>query len=120
MKSVVSACDETIRSVWATAENLPIVFIVGLHRSGTTFLYEALSQVLPVAKLTVQNVVFYRTLIASYLRDGGHHDRQWLKAYFQDNNINTRGRDSLPLHLSASARASRPADKAEMSRMVSR
>lgn len=97
MRSSTSKDDQSIRSEWAHGGCPPTVFILGLHRSGTTFLYEALSQVLPVAKLTVHDVVFYKTLIASHMRDGGDADRQRLTSYFQDQVVKTRGRDPLSL-----------------------
>ena len=97
MKLTVSADDESIRSEWTSNANPPVIFIIGLHRSGTTFLYETLSRVLPVAKLTVQDVVGYATLVKNYLRDGGRHDCQSLTAYFERHQITTRGRDALLL-----------------------
>jgi hypothetical protein len=97
MKLTVSADDESIRSEWTSNANPPVIFIIGLHRSGTTFLYETLSRVLPVAKLTVQDVVGYTTLVTNYLRDGGRHDCQSLTAYFERHQITTRGRDALLL-----------------------
>jgi len=89
--------DESVRPAWESDEIPPMIFIVGLHRSGTTFLYETLSQVLPVAKLTVQNVVYYRALVASYFHDGGKQDEESLTAYFDKHQTKTRGRDALTL-----------------------
>ncbi|MCA8921525.1 MAG: sulfotransferase [Planctomycetes bacterium] len=47
----------------------PPVFIVGLHRSGTTFLYEALRTLFPLSCVTAYRVLHYRELLeleASY------------------------------------------------------
>jgi hypothetical protein len=44
------------------------IFIIGLHRSGTTFLYQTLAGVFPVASLTVYHVVDYDRLLLH------HHD----------------------------------------------
>lgn len=44
------------------------IFIIGLHRSGTTFLYQTLAGVLPVASLTVYHVVDYDRILLH------HHD----------------------------------------------
>ena len=71
---------------------------MGLHRSGTTFLYECLSKVLPVAKTTIQHAVFYPQLISSYHTDKGLSDGATLEAYFQHNHASQRGNDNIELN----------------------
>lgn len=42
---------------------LELVFVVGLHRSGTTFLYETLARHLPLAPLTADGILRYGRLL---------------------------------------------------------
>jgi hypothetical protein len=89
--------DEAIRASWRGRAPQSIAFIVGLHRSGTTFLYESLSRVLPAAKLTVHDVVNFEHLVTGHLTDGGNATREALTRYFSDRHAHTRSNDALPL-----------------------
>jgi hypothetical protein len=89
--------DEAIRSSWSGSEPQAIAFIVGLHRSGTTFLYESLSRALPAAKLTVHDVVNFEHLVAAHVADGGRAGREALALHFAHCRARTRGNDALPL-----------------------
>ncbi len=89
--------DEKLRDLWASGESKPLVFIMGLHRSGTTILYEFLSRVLPVAPVTLQDVVFFARMVDSRLKDEGRSDRQWLVEYFEANGLAKRGLDDIAL-----------------------
>jgi hypothetical protein len=57
--------DHAFRAQLARVEARPIL-IMGLHRSGTTWLYEALASVLPVATLCVYDIVHYGELLAAH------------------------------------------------------
>ncbi len=73
------------------------VFIIGLHRSGTTFLYQTLTGVFPVASLTVYHVIDYDRLLLH------HHDGtapaagRELDRIFRSWDMATRGIDDVPL-----------------------
>lgn len=73
------------------------VFIMGLHRSGTTFLYESLSHALPLAYLTPYHIVYYRRLLSRYLAGSASDDRAALDAYFDDWSQSNRGVDAVTL-----------------------
>lgn len=89
--------DTGIRDKWATDPIPRLVFIIGLHRSGTTFLYESLATALPVAKLTLQDVIFYPQLVHSHLLDGGDTDCRVLESYFKAHQLNDRCGDNIRL-----------------------
>jgi hypothetical protein len=89
--------DEDIRSSWGGTEPQSIAFIAGLHRSGTTFLYESLSRALPAAKLTVHDVLSFDRLVAAHATDGGLASREALARHFAERQARTRGNDALPL-----------------------
>lgn len=92
-----STLDEDVRDVWAGGSPKPLVFIMGLHRSGTTVLYQFLARVLPVCPVTVQDVVFYPRRAQSHVQDGGEADRARLAAYFEENGLARRVLDAIPL-----------------------
>jgi len=73
------------------------VFIIGLHRSGTTFLYQVVTSVFPVASLTVYHVVHYDRILLH------HHDgtaaaaRGELDGLFRSWSMATRRMDDVAL-----------------------
>jgi hypothetical protein len=89
--------DRAIRDLWATGSPKPLVFLMGLHRSGTTVLYQYLSRVLPLASVTVQDVVFYPRLVYSHTQDGGRADRALLVDYFEAHGMSQRALDDIAL-----------------------
>jgi hypothetical protein len=71
------------------------IFIMGLPRSGTTWLYATLSSLLPVASLSVYDLVHYGELLTAH-RDGTAPAlRKAIDARF--NGMRTRGFDEIPL-----------------------
>jgi hypothetical protein len=73
------------------------VFVMGLHRSGTTFLYEALASVLPAVPLTVYDILFYPRLLASAEAGTAEAERASLDRHLQDLGLGTRLIDEVPL-----------------------
>ncbi len=89
--------DSSISDEWKSDTLPPLIFIMGLHRSGTTFLYESLSKILPVSKVTIQYVIFYPQMVDSHKKDHGKHDKERLEGYFNSNGLSVRGNDNIDL-----------------------
>ena len=83
-RTKIADLDHAIRHRWASVASPRPIFIMGLHRSGTTFLYASLARGLHVARLTLQDVVFFPRRVHSQIEDGGAGDRRRLEAYFAD------------------------------------
>jgi hypothetical protein len=73
------------------------VFVMGLHRSGTTFLYETLAKVFPLAALTVHHIFYYPRLLASEAAGTIADDRRALDAHFASLGIEGRQVDAIEL-----------------------
>lgn len=73
------------------------VFVVGLHRSGTTFLYETLASSLPVARQTIYHAIYYQELLWRRAAGCESEAKAGLDAYFCETLGATRGFDELPL-----------------------
>jgi hypothetical protein len=83
---------------WDLCEVTPRpVFIIGLHRSGTTFLYQKLTEVFPVASLTVYHVIHYDRILLHYHEGTAATARQELDGMFQRWHMATRGIDDVAL-----------------------
>jgi hypothetical protein len=75
----------------------PLVFIMGLHRSGTTFLYESMADYYGAAKLTIQDIVYYPQLISRIQQAMALNDANTINEYFQSFGYNKRGNDNIEL-----------------------
>jgi hypothetical protein len=75
----------------------PLVFIMGLHRSGTTFLYESMSDYFEAAKLTVRDIVFYPQLITLMQQSQLDEKNNAISEYFKSANCDKRGNDNIAL-----------------------
>lgn len=75
----------------------PPVFVMGLHRSGTTFLYESLARVFALAPLTAYHIVFYRRLLSGREQGSDRGDRALLGEYFEAHGMQTRQIDEIAL-----------------------
>lgn len=73
------------------------VFIIGLARSGTTFLYQMLTGVFPVASLTVYNVVKYDRILLHHHEGTGAAAGRELDAMFRSWHMATRLIDDIAL-----------------------
>ena len=70
------------------------VFVMGLHRSGTTFLYDALSRVMSAAPLTAYHIFHFNSLLANHINGDELDKRAELNQLFKRKNIQTRGIDT--------------------------
>jgi len=70
------------------------VFIIGCWRSGTTFLYSCLTELLPVAKITPHVILYYNRLLTSHLMENTvKREKDNLNAYFKANGCLDRAAD---------------------------
>ncbi len=72
-------------------------FIMGLHRSGTTFLYEALTEVLPLAALTAYHVLCYPRLLSRHQASTLHQDQAAFDAHLAALGLTDRQIDAIAL-----------------------
>ena len=85
-----------LASLAAVAEPRP-VFVMGLHRSGTTWLYEQLDRLLPVASVTAHDVLAYPRLLDLHARGALEQDRAALDAHFRALGLVDRQIDAIAL-----------------------
>lgn len=71
------------------------IFIMGLHRSGTTFLYQCLAGSFPLASLTLHDLLFYPRLLSRHASSAPDQDRQLLQAWMNAQTVTTRGIDDI-------------------------
>ena len=71
------------------------VFIMGLHRSGTTFLYDSISRCFPVANLSLYDIFFYNRLLKNRHEGKENADREHLNRVFRSLGITDRRLDSV-------------------------
>ncbi|MGJ8687847.1 MAG: hypothetical protein ACSHWQ_10230, partial [Spongiibacteraceae bacterium] len=78
-------------------ENIPVkpIFIMGLHRSGTTFLYDCVARSFPLAQHTLYHHFYYHRLLKNHRDDGRQGDCQRLDDLFAAMNIEDRSIDSV-------------------------
>ncbi len=80
-----------------SGNNMQPIFIIGLHRSGTTFLYETLNKVFPVASLTVYHIVHYHQIMQQHQQRTAGAAKAELDAQFQKWGMDTRKTDNIAL-----------------------
>lgn len=73
------------------------IFILGLHRSGTTFLYESLARLFPLAPLTAYHIIFYKRLLSRFTQVSQTNDQALLDRYFSERGASTRQIDEIKL-----------------------
>lgn len=73
------------------------IFIMGLHRSGTTFLYESLARLFPLAPLTAYHIIFYKRLLSQFTLGRHRVDQAKLDRYFSERGVHTRQIDDIKL-----------------------
>ena len=78
-------------------DNVPVnpIFIMGLHRSGTTFLYDSISRCFPVANLTLYDIFYYHRLLKNHAEGKDANDRTHLNRVFRSLGITDRRLDSV-------------------------
>jgi len=78
-------------------KNEPIrpIFIMGLHRSGTTFLYDSIARCFPVANLSLYHLFFYNRLLKNFHEGNEQRDRDILNRLFRGLGITNRKIDNV-------------------------
>lgn len=71
------------------------VFIMGAHRSGTTFIYDSVAKCFPLANVDLYHIFFYERLLANFFQGKEESDRRWFNRYIQHLGITDRGLDSI-------------------------
>lgn len=71
------------------------IFIMGLHRSGTTFLYDSVSKCFPVANLSLYHIFYYHRLMKNQVEGGEEKDRETLNRLFRSLGIIDRKIDAV-------------------------
>lgn len=92
-------CDEDAEFL-SELDALPLrpVFIMGLHRSGTTFLYDCIAKSFPLANLSLYHLFYYQRLLRNH-RDGTtRRDVDRLNECFRAQGIEDRKLDSVPVN----------------------
>lgn len=88
------------QSLLTTLQQEPVrpVFIMGLHRSGTTFLYDCIARCFPVAQLSLYHLFYYGRLLANQ-RDGNEQrDKDRLNQCFQELGVSDRKIDRVAVN----------------------
>lgn len=80
-------------------DEVPIrpVFIMGLHRSGTTWLYESLASVFNLGAVTLHEVFCYPRLLSRALAGTADADKKSIDDHFAEHGLATRGIDEIGL-----------------------
>ncbi|WP_269618222.1 sulfotransferase [Zhongshania sp. BJYM1] len=83
--------------------HLPIrpIFIMGLHRSGTTFLYDTVAKSFPLAHLSLYHLLYFDRLLTNKSHGTEQRDKDRLNRYFAANGISDRNIDGT--HIDADA-----------------
>lgn len=78
---------------------LPVkpVFVMGLHRSGTTFLYDSLSRSFPLAHLTLYHLLYFDRLLINHQQQRAGEDRLRLNRYLSALGVRDRHIDHSPV-----------------------
>ena len=71
------------------------IFIMGLHRSGTTFLYDSVSKCFPVANLSLYHIFYYHRLMKSHHEGTEAKYRGTLNRLFRGLGITDRKIDAV-------------------------
>lgn len=87
------------RSLLASLPPTPLrpVFVIGLHRSGTTFLYSLIADAFPVASLTAFQVMNYERLLRLQAEGRTSRAERELADLFRKWGLDSRGIDNVPL-----------------------
>lgn len=74
------------------------VFIMGLHRSGTTFLYDCIARCFPVAQLSLYHLFYYGRLLSNHQQGSEQTDKDRLNQCFQALDIRDRKIDRVAVN----------------------
>lgn len=83
--------------------HLPVrpVFIMGLHRSGTTFLYDSVAKSFPVAHLSLYHLLYFDRLLSNKDKGTEQRDKDRLNQYFASLGISDRNIDGTRIDADA-------------------
>ncbi|MBD2857479.1 sulfotransferase [Spongiibacter sp. KMU-158] len=81
-----------------SAQPVRPVFIMGLHRSGTTFLYDCVARCFPLAQLSLYHLFYFDRLLKNFRNDVEARDKARLNACFQSLGIVDRKLDTVPVN----------------------
>ncbi|MBL4850214.1 MAG: sulfotransferase [Planctomycetes bacterium] len=73
------------------------IFILGLHRSGTTWLYESMAATFGLGSVTLHEVFCFPRLLARQLEGRASEDQAEIDAYLTEHGLATRGIDDIGL-----------------------
>ncbi|PCJ20913.1 MAG: hypothetical protein COB04_03330 [Gammaproteobacteria bacterium] len=81
-------------------DKMPVkpIFIMGLHRSGTTFLYDSISKCFPVANLSLYHIFYYHRLMTNHKEGHETRDRETLNRLFKSLDITDRKIDAVEVN----------------------
>ena len=71
------------------------VFVMGFHRSGTTFIYDSIARCFPLANLDLYSIFFYERLLSNAVNERERSDREWFNLYLDYLGIEDRGLDGF-------------------------
>ncbi|MCW8126029.1 sulfotransferase family protein [Microbulbifer halophilus] len=74
------------------------IFIMGLHRSGTTFLYDCIARSFPLAQLSLYHLFYYHRLLVSHRDGSARRDRERLDKCFRARGIANRKIDRVAVN----------------------
>jgi hypothetical protein len=77
------------------------VFIMGLHRSGTTFLYDCVAKSFPLAHLSLYHLLYFDRLLCNKENGTEQQDKNRLNQYFSDLGIRDRNIDGTEINADA-------------------
>ena len=78
--------------------NFDPVFILGLHRSGTSILYKMLTSTDCFNPVTAYNIIYYEELISNYLNKKEEYVKNNLTKYIRSKGQENRGIDTLKIN----------------------
>ena len=84
-------------------KHIPVrpVFIMGLHRSGTTFLYDCIAKSFPLAHLSLYHLMYFDRLLTNKANGTEQQDKDRLNHYFADLGIKDRNIDGTEINADA-------------------
>ncbi|MDF1694059.1 MAG: sulfotransferase [Zhongshania sp.] len=106
MKYPVDPCfpraDEDVNYAGELAK-IPVrpIFIMGLHRSGTTFLYDCMAKSFPVAHLTLYHLMYFDRLLLNHHHNTEGRDKDRLNRCFKAMGITDRNIDGTTINADA-------------------
>lgn len=71
------------------------VFVMGAHRSGTTFLYDSLAKCFPVANLDLYHIFYYHRILSNYVNNSEAQQRAEFNQFLAEKGITDRGLDGF-------------------------